>query len=306
MNTETTRNIIDLCYGPPLSVIADCLRGFITAKDGYEIIACDFSAIEARVVAWLGGEDRVLEIFRTHGKIYEHAAAGIYRTRIDSVTKDQRQIGKVAVLALGFGGGKGAFQMMAKGYGVKVTDTEAEEIKINWRVANPNIVRYWYALEDAAKSSILNPNTVFSVNQTKYKTSGSFLWCKLPSNRVLCYPYPKIEPHETPWGEMKDTITYMAEDSLTRKWERTKTYGGSLCENVTQAVARDLLAESLVRLEERNFNPVMHVHDEIVCEIPLGWDNAIKEMEAVMSEVPAWAEGLPIEAKGWRGRRFRK
>ncbi|MBK7366162.1 MAG: hypothetical protein IPI97_14690 [Nitrosomonas sp.] len=300
---------VDMFYGPPLTVVSDCLRGFLRAAPYHKFIAADFSAIEARVLAWLAGEERVLEVFRGHGKIYEAEAAGIYRVNIKDVTKAQRQIGKVAVLALGFGGGVGAFQSMAKNYGVKVPDVQADEIKKAWRLNNPNIVKYWYGLEDAAKQAILRPGAKFYAGhkdrQVCYLFKGSFLWCKLPSGRVICYPYPKIEAKETPWGEMKDTITYVSEDSVTRVWDRQKTYGGSLSENVTQAVSSCLLREAMLRLEEKNYPIVMHVHDEIVCEVPEDF-GSVSEMEQIMSEVPAWAKGLPISAEGWEGQRFRK
>ena len=303
------REYVDMMHGPVLDAIADSLRGFICAAPNKELVAADFSAIEARVLAWLAGEEKVLDIFRTHGKIYEHAASGIYNKAIEDVTKDERQIGKVAVLALGYGGGVGAFQSMARVYGVKVADDKADDIKKAWRESHKRIVRYWYDLEGAAINAV-ELGVVCKAGPPKRQVAfvkrGSFLWCKLPSGRVLCYPYPQIKQIETPWGEQKAALVFMSVNGTTNKWEETKTYGGSLSENVTQAVARDILAESLVRLEDNGFPVVMHIHDEVVVEIASGNDNALNRVEELMAVVPDWATGLPLSSEGWRGFRFRK
>ncbi len=311
MNLELALKEIDLFYGQPLTAISNCLRGLLVPKLGYEFVTVDFASIEARVLAWLAGCLKTLEVFNTHGKIYEAAAADIYRVDMPEVNDDQRQIGKVSVLALGFGGGKGAFQTMAKAYNVKVSNQRAEEIKLAWRLAHPEIVQFWEALNRAAMNAVYNPGKVSTCTTNfcsiAYRVAGSFLWCKLPSGGVLCYPYPKIMPMETPWGEMRDTLTYMGEDQYTRKWTRLKTYGGKLAENVTQAVARDLLVESMLAAEDKGLEIVLHVHDEVVCEVPKEKSKeSLKILEGLMSRSPDWAKDLPIKAKGWHGTRYRK
>jgi hypothetical protein len=592
------RDYIDIYYGPVMAAMADCVRGMITADKGCELIAVDFSAVEARVLAWLAGEEKVLDIFRTHGKIYEHAAAGIYGKPIDAVTKEERQIGKVACfgpqtqvvtsngikaimevlpndllwdgvewvnhsgviekgvkpvvnvdgievtpdhlilvgqtwtqaqqlatsestlsqaletgsanlpswvssvlgkaratpisfgcnarvarprtwstitasakeaargairalkrargvgektigltptfartmpiadaysiafphafsvakiqttantatteagafgfilngqktaapfwrfwsrltdgtipawnwiastlmwvinqatcvsshekktlltnaelpicktrsenlrpvfdilnagprhrftivtsrgaliahncLALGFGGGVGAFQSMARVYGVNVDDQRADDIKTKWRASHPKIVQYWRELETAAIDAIDVDTTTFAGHpgrEVALRKEGSFLWCKLPSGRVLCYPYPMIRQTPTPWGEPRSALHYHAV-SLGNHWEETSTYGGSLAENVTQAVARDLLAEAMLRLEAAGHQIVMHVHDEIVVEVSREAPaDTLKKIEKIVATPPSWAKDLPLAAEGWRGFRYRK
>lgn len=312
---------VEMLYGPLLDALADSLRGMLIASPGKDFITADFSAVEARVLAWLAGEESVLKVFREHGKIYEHTAAAIYRKPMEKVTKDERQIGKVSVLALGYQGGVGAFQSMAKNYFVKVPDDQAEQIKVAWRESHPAIVRYWYQLEEAAMEAVQTGRKVFAGpkgRQVCFLKKGSFLWCRLPSGRALCYPFPEIREVETPWGDMKDALTYMTVVNDTKgkiledpassgKWQRISTYGGSLAENITQAVARDLLAEAMIRLEEKGFPVCMHIHDEVVTEVPEDApEDTLSKVESIMAEVPAWAEGLPLTAEGWRGKRYRK
>lgn len=300
---------IDIFYGPPLSVISDCLRGFLCAKPNHKLIACDFTAIEARVLAWLAGQESVLEIFRSHGLIYEHTASEIYGVSINDVTKEQRLIGKVATLALGFQGGVGAFQSMAKNYFIKISDSHADSIKLQWRANNKKIVQYWYDLEATAISAVQYSGQKFSTGpkdrRVIYLQNGSFLFCRLPSGRAICYPYPEMKDVITPWGQPKNALTYMGEDSLTRKFKRQVAYGGLLCENITQATARDLLVEAMHRFEDNNYPIVMHIHDEIVSEVPSNF-GSVNEVEKLMCVLPSWAKDLPISAKGWAGERYRK
>ena len=324
LHTATVDNahwMITACFDRPMTVISDCLRGMICAAPGSDLVAADFANIEGRVLAWLAGEQWKLDAFSAYDRkegpdIYKLGYAKSFRIPVEEVTKDQRFIGKVQELALGYQGGVGAFQTMARGYGVVVSDASAEEIKTAWREAHPNIVQYWYDLENAAKNAVSRPGLLFNVYRgnaggvyqpVAFLVKGSFLFCKLPSGRVLTYPYPKLKPIMTPWGEEKEQIHYMSVDGKTRKWQETHTYGGKLAENVTQAVSRDILADAMLRVEKHGFPIVMHVHDEIVAEVSNAAPNTdLSLFEAIIAQVPAWAAGLPIAVEGWRGRRYRK
>lgn len=310
------RDVLDMSYGPPIQILSDCLRGFLIPEPGKFLVALDLAQIEARVLAWLAGEERVLTVFNTHGKLYEAAAADIHGVSIDEITKSdpRRQSGKVAELALGFQGGKGAIHRMSKPFGVKYTDAEADAIKTAWRAKRPNIVKYWPALNQAAKNAIFSPGVKFTAGHRDrpitYKKDGTFLWCRLPSGRVLCYPYPRIEMVDAPWtkdnGEKVQAVTYMCEESQGQKWTRTKAYGGLFCENVTQAVARDVLVSLMLNLEAAGFKIVLHVHDEAVVETDDVSEATIKRIEELCLRVPAWATGLPLAGETWVAVRYRK
>lgn len=306
---EDAFGYIDTMYGSPLDVLSSCLRGFITAPEGYDLIAADFSAIEARVLAWLAGEEDVLDVFRRGEDLYPHAASRIYSRPISKADKNERQIGKVATLALGYQGGVGAFQTMARNYGVKVGDEEADKIKTAWRAAHPAIVQYWYDIEDAAVRACLTAGRTTSAGsqgcEVRFKLNGSFLWCRLPSGRTLCYPFPRVGEVTTPWGATKEALTHMTVNSVTRQWERSTTYGGKLVENVVQAVARDLLAAAMLRLEAHGYDITMTVHDELVMEVPED-EGSLEEVEELAAVTPEWAAGLPMAAEGWRARRYQK
>lgn len=312
-DAQTSTEYLRVFHGPPLVRVADCLRGLICAAPGNSLCAGDYSNIEGRALAWLAGEQWKVKAFADFDKgvghdIYLLAASRIYKKPVETFTKKspERQIGKVAELALGYQGGVGAFQTMAPTYGVKIPDHEADAIKTAWRELHPNIKRYWYNLEDAAVKAVQHPGVAVSTGpayaRISFKVKGSFLWCLLPSGRALCYPYPQLKECESPWG-LKNQLLYMTVDDRTRQWSRTETYGGKLAENITQATARDVLVHSMFRVEEAGWRLVFHVHDELVAETQTG---KLDDFLTLMRIPPPWATGLPIAVEGWQGVRYRK
>lgn len=300
---------LDMMYGAPMHVLADCMRGMICAPEGHEFVCCDFSNIEGRVIAWLAGESWKLQAFRdfdagTGADLYKLAYARAFHIHVDDVDDHMRQVGKVMELALAYGGGIGAFQTMARGYGVEVSDARADELKDAWRKAHPKIVKLWYDLERAAIRAVLEGGIV-RCGKIAFRKKGSFLFGQGPSGRVMCYPYPQVKQVETPWGQMKDALTYMVVDSVSRKWKRTSTYGGSLAENFTQFTARDIQTHAMCALEAAGVDLVLEVYDEIVCEAPIGALH-VDTVATAMTTLPPWAKGLPVSAEGWHGRRYRK
>ena len=298
-------DMVEMLYGPPLSVVGDCIRGMITAAPGHSLVAADFNAIEARVLAWLAGQKDVLDLFRRDEDVYLHAASRIFGRPVTKADKYERQIGKVAVLALGYQGGKGAFAKMAAAYGMKVEESEAEAIKTAWRTANDAIVRFWWQLEEKAIEAIEAPGKTIQCGKVRFKKAGSFLFLQLPSGRALSYPYPRVIEKEVPWGGTKPAMTYRGVDSYTRKWGDCDAYGGLLAENVTQAVARDFMAEAIKRLEAQNYPVILTVHDEVVSEV-LSENADPYRFGNIMEMAPDWAPDCPIKAEAWAGCRYRK
>jgi DNA polymerase len=303
---------IELVFGPALDVVASLLRACIVARPGKTLVVADKAQIEARVLPWLAGETAVLDVFRSGGDVYVQAAAVIYRRTFPAdhkfvkgdVPDDERQIGKVAVLALGFGGGKGAFQTMAAGNGVNVGDERAEEIKSAWRAANPRIVEFWWALDRAFRAVLSGglPQRVGFLTVAKW---ANHVVIRLPSGRALVYRDARLVPHSD--DPTRSEISYMGLNQYTNKWERIRTYGGKLAENVTQAVARDCLAYDIVEAEKQGIEVLLTVHDELITEAPDGkGQQQLDALLALMSKTPPWAPGLPVGAAGWTGHRYRK
>jgi DNA polymerase bacteriophage-type len=300
---RTCAQALTVLFGGIMSVVTTLLRSCFVPGPGKTLVVSDFAQIEARVLPWLAGQQDVLDVFASGEDVYVQAAAGIFGVRPDQVTKDQRQIGKVAILALGYGGGANAFQTMASAYGITVDPGRADQIKRAWRAANPFIVQFWWDLDAACRAAI-NTGTIVHVGKLKVGMWGAHMVIVLPSNRGLFYRDARLQ---TDPDTGKAEITYMGLNQYTRKWERLRTYGGKLAENVTQAVARDVMAETMLKAEAAGIHVVLTVHDELLAEAPAGTgDSALKEMENIMSAAPAWAAGLPVGADGWHGPRYKK
>ena len=283
--------------------IADCIRAMIAADKGEELVCADFSSIEARVLAWIAGQRDVLKVFEKGGDIYKHEAQGIFGVSEAEVSKDQRQVGKVAILALGYQGAKGAFNSMAANYGVKLPDARVEAIVQAWRTKNNKIVDFWYALDHAAQKAIKQKGVKVKVGAITMRHAKGHLWIKLPSGRLLCFPRAKMKMIDKPWGRAEG-IGYVGQNGYTHKIEWLSTYGGKICENIIQGIARDLLAGAMLRVERVGYKIVGHIHDEIFA--PLHDGGSLDEFEREMATMPDWAKGLPMKAEGWAGRRFRK
>ena len=267
-------------------VLKGMLRPALIPSKGKYLVVADWSAIEARVNPWLSGKgDDKLAIFASGEDVYKVNAAATFGVSVSQVTKEQRQIGKVQELACGFAGGVGAFAAMGRAYGVVLHESDARRMVDAWRRANPWSVPYWQDLESAYTRAMRNKNKEFSAGRVTYMFDGLHLWYVLPSGRILCYPYARLET---------DGVTYAkaawkpAADA--KEWPRARLWKGLACENITQAVANDLLRHSLRQLDD----VVLHVHDEIVIETATPDPEALR---LVMCTPPDWAKGLPLDAE---------
>jgi DNA polymerase bacteriophage-type len=268
-------------------VLKGMLRPALIPAKGKSLVVADWNAVEARLTPWLSNDpraDEVLDVFRSGRDIYVREAAGIFHLPEDQITSDKRQIGKVAILSCGFGGGVGAFGAMGRNYGIILTESDAKRTVDAWRRANQWAVNYWQKLEEAYTRALRNTGREFSAGRVTYLYDGVHLWYALPSGRVLCYPFAKLEP---------DGVTYAkaawkpAADAT--EWPRARLWKGLACENITQAVANDLLRHSLRLIDD----VILHVHDEIVVETDKP-DEVLQQMSDVMCTPPDWAKGLPL------------
>jgi DNA polymerase bacteriophage-type len=293
--------MLEILFDQVPFVLSQLVRTTFIPSPGHRIIVSDFSAIEARVIAWFAGEKWRIDVFNTHGKIYEASAAQMFNVPVESITKGDplRQKGKVSELALGYQGGPGALvQMGALKMGLN--EEELPGLVKAWRNANPAIVKFWYDVEKAAIKAVKNKTHVKMQHDLSFFCESGILFVQLPSGRRLAYARPKLETDER---FNKEGLTY--EGSENNRWGRLKTYGGKLVENIVQATARDCLAESMVRLDKEGYKIVMHVHDEAVLDVPIG-EGSLQHVEEVMGRPISWAKGLPLGADGFETDYYKK
>jgi len=332
----------DLVFDNVMELASSAIRGCIVAPAGKKLVVADLANIEGRVLAWLAGEEWKLQAFRdydagTGPDLYKLAYAKAFNIQPDAVGKDQRQIGKVKELMLGYEGGVGAYITGAATYkidleamGEQAIDSIPQHVmneansalawtKLNkrptfgltdrawlvcdsfkrlWRYSNPAIASFWKDLQEAAVLAVCRPGVTFECRGLKLRRDGAWLRIRLPSGRFLCYPSPQVDD--------AGKLSYMGINQYSRKWSRLKTYGGKLAENVTQAVARDVLATSMSAIEAAGFEIVLTVHDEIITEAPDAPDYDSDRLAQLMCDLPTWADGLPLAAAGFEAYRYRK
>jgi DNA polymerase len=295
-------------YPRPLAVIGDCSRAMICASPKHALIGADFSAIESRVLAWLAGEQWKLDSYCRYDATrdpsdepYCETACKIFRVPSGTYTKQspERSVGKTCDLAFGYMGGLNAWRKFEP---ERFTDAEVETFKTEWRATHPAIKRYWYDIDRAAWTAVRERGRVIRCGRVAFKCVGAFLFLKLPSDRKLAYPQPRII------GDEREQHVVFA-DNAAGQFKDCRhgvgAYGGLWTENVVSGIARDLLAEAILRIEAAGYPIVLHVHDELVAEVPLGFGST-EEFTRLMTRKPDWALDLPIAASAWTGTRYRK
>lgn len=325
----------------PVGVVASLLRYLLTASPEHRLVCADFKAIEARIIAWLAGQDDLVEMFAAHDRGEGEEVYVITAEQFNTT----RYIGKHVILGAGFGMGGDKFYKQGKEqYGIDfdeidpptgvrikqewaVEDADQEVwalyhregrwelpdyghavshafIKL-WRARYPLIPQYWYACQNLMLSAVRNPGSVQELGPIKASFRGRHLWLILPSKRPLCYLFPSIVERDTPWGEKREAVRVWTRDSVTHRWRPQVLYGGLIAENITQATARDVMVYAMNTVTEEGYPIILTVHDEIVADAPNGF-GSFEHYIKLMQRKPSWANGLPVEVSGWEGQRYRK
>lgn len=289
----------ELNYANVTQVLSELIRTAFIASPGHILHVCDFSAIEARVIAWIAGEGWVLDVFRNGGDIYCATASQMFGVPVEKHGKNShlRQKGKISVLALGYGGGIAALEAMG-GSRLGLSEHEERQTVRLWREANPHIVRLWAVVEKAAIAAIKTGNAVTIHRGITVGFRWGMLLITLPSGRTICYPRARVgKEHDDGWRGDHEVIEYEGLNQVTRKWGTLRTYGGKLVENIVQATARDILGIVMLRARREKLPIVFHVHDEIIVEAPV--DRPLADVEALFSEPIDWCRDLPLKGAGY-------
>lgn len=295
---------LEFFYGNVPDTLSQLIRTAFIAADGSVLRVCDFSAGEARVIAWLAKEKWRMNVFATHGKIYEASASQMFKVPIDTIAKgrenyDMRSKGKIAELACGFGGGVGALEKMGA-LKMGLAQSELQPLITAWRLANPNIVLFWKAMETAAITAVQTGAKQSLQYGISFHVRNNVLFMTLPSGRQLGYMRPKLSP-----GKYGDCLSYEGLNQTTKQWQREDTYGGKLVENCVQATQRDWLAFALLSVDKAGYPIVLHVHDEVVTDVPEAF-GSVADLERVMTEPIPWAAELPLKAEGFENNYYKK
>jgi len=290
----------DLAYDNLMALGANSLRSVIRAPAGRKLVVGDYANIEGRMLAWLAGERWKLQAFRNFDEgvghdLYEVAYSRAFSVPVEKVTKAQRFIGKICELSCGFGGSVGAFAQMAANFGAELSEEDALRAVQAWRRANPRIVSWWYEVEDAAREAINQPGKAFRARSASFKVVDRWLLCRLPSGRYIPY-----------YGAKRGTDGTLRYEGLQLgKWTAIDTFGGKLVENCTQSASRDVMAYNMPLVEEAGYSLIGTVHDELITEVDHDFGSPAG-LEDTMTQLPPWAEGLPLAASAWEGKRYRK
>jgi len=295
-------SVFKLLFEWPIDAISQCMRGFIKAPPGHRFVVVDYSAIEARVLAWVCGENKVLRAYREGVDVYKMMASSLFGVPIEEVDSEQRRLAKNLVLGCGYALGGAKFVDYCANLGQDIEPAFAAKAVKKYREEHPNIVKSWQTVEDLVVAAIRNPGTVQKGLRCKFRMRKHWLCIQLPSGREIRYPRARAVPVER-WGKPAHQISY--ETDYHGKIVRETTYGGKLIENIVQGIARDVMREGTFAAEEAGYPVHGTVHDELVTLRKLG-EGSKHELEEVVCTLPDWTDGIPLNAEGFECERYRK
>lgn len=290
-------------YGDVMELFSSVIRGMVTSSPGYTLYAADYNAIEARVLAWIAGDNAALQVFKSGLDPYKKNAAAIFSKHIEDVTDDERQIGKLAELGLGYGMGPDKFLKTCHSFRIMTMTPELAEKTVKvYRTLHSPIVKFWRDVDQAAVRAV-KAKTKVKVGRVSFEGTEKYLALLLPSGRRIYYQRPEVRIERTPWGDKTARLYFWGVDSLTKKWSVKSAYGGLLTENIVQAASRDIMVEAMIRADRAGYSILFAVHDEVVSESKEG---NLEKYEQILMTLPPWALGLPLKAKGYEAERYKK